>query len=83
MKKKITQVGTNIGEDQLVAIAERAIVDAKQNLDVPQEPGLGNSRYLIVQGLYSRLTFFSGFDDFASAMKSTEIEAKMSVRFHD
>jgi len=57
-------VGTNIGEDQLVAIAERAIVEAKQNLDGPQEPGLG-------------------FDDFSSAMKSTEIEAKMSVRFHD
>ena len=58
------QVGTNIGEDQLVAIAERAIVEAKQNLDGPQEPGLG-------------------FDDFSCAMKSTEIEAKMSVRFHD
>lgn len=57
-------VGSNISEDQLMAIAERAIVEAKQNLDGKQEPGLG-------------------FEDFASAMKSTEIEAKMSVRFHD
>lgn len=39
------QVGTNIGEDQLVAIAERAIVEAKQNLDVPQEPGLGTYQF--------------------------------------
>ena len=35
-KQTILQVGTNIGEDQLVAIAERAIVEAKQNLDGPQ-----------------------------------------------
>jgi hypothetical protein len=47
-----------------MAIAERAIVEAKQNLDGKQEPGLG-------------------FEDFSSAMKATEIEAKMSVRFHD
>ena len=58
------QVGSNISEDQLTAIAERAIVEAKQNLDGPQEVGLG-------------------FDDFNRAMKATEIEAKMSVRFHD
>lgn len=57
-------VGSNISEDQLMAIAERAIVEAKQNLDGKQEPGLG-------------------FEDFSSAMKATEIEAKMSVRFHD
>jgi calcineurin B family protein 1 len=57
-------VGTNISEDQLMAIAERAIVEAKQNLDGPQDVGLG-------------------FDDFSRAMKATEIEAKMSVRFHD
>jgi len=57
-------VGTNISEEQLAAIAERAIVEAKQNLDGKNEPGLG-------------------FEDFASAMKATEIEAKMSVRFHD
>jgi len=57
-------VGSNISEDQLMAIAERAIVEAKQNLDGKNEPGLG-------------------FEDFSSAMKPTEIEAKMSVRFHD
>ena len=60
----IVKVGSNISEDQLMAIAERAIVEAKQNLDGKQEPGLG-------------------FEDFSSAMKATEIEAKMSVRFHD
>ena len=57
-------MGSNISEDQLTAIAERVIVEAKQNLDGPQEVGLG-------------------FDDFNRAMKATEIEAKMSVRFHD
>lgn len=57
-------VGSNISEDQLTAIAERAIVEAKSNLDGPQDSGLG-------------------FEDFSRAMKMTEIEAKMSVRFHD
>jgi hypothetical protein len=57
-------VGKNISEDQLYAIAERAIVEAKQNLDGKSDAGLC-------------------LEDFATAMKSTEIDAKMSVRFHD
>lgn len=57
-------VGKNISEEQLYAIAERAIVEAKQNLDGKQEVGLC-------------------LEDFMNAMKSTEIDAKMSVRFHD
>ena len=72
-------MGTNIGEDQLVAIAERAIVEAKQNLDGPQV----NFRTLSFDNIEPKKEPGLGFDDFSSAMKSTEIEAKMSVRFHD